>query len=179
VPRRGEESWIGLMREVRLLRQAPMFAQSHKDIVLSDCGSRATCGKQNDFDWCTAASEQVMRAGCHSAQFTLLSGSCAFGVIRPCYKVDDGHGAPWIEEHCFYDTTDGECLPGRQDWVGMQSATPGDRVSMLLDLDKGSMAIYKNGKWLGVMVGSGLGGEYCWAVDLSDDHSSARIGPTR
>ena len=69
VPRRGEESWIGLMREVRLLRQAPMFAQSHKDIVLSDCGSRATCGKQNDFDWCTAASEQVMRAGCHSHSY--------------------------------------------------------------------------------------------------------------
>jgi hypothetical protein len=50
----------------------------------------------------------------------------------------------------------------------------GNRIGMLLDLDQGSMTVYKNDERLGVM-GTGLSGEYSWAVSLSDDGSSARI----
>jgi hypothetical protein len=46
---------------------------------------------------------------------------------------------------------------------------------MLLDLDQGSMTIYKNGDLLGAMVTEGLSGEYCWAVMLSTRNSCVRI----
>ena len=39
-----------------------------------------------------------------------------------------------------------------------------NRREMLLDLDHGSMTIYKNNVLLGVMVESGLTGRYRWAV---------------
>ena len=45
---------------------------------------------------------------------------------------------------------------------------------MLLDLDQGSMTVYKNDKRLGVMA-TGLSGEYCWAVSLLDEDDSAHI----
>jgi hypothetical protein len=50
----------------------------------------------------------------------------------------------------------------------------GDRIGMLLDLDQGTMTVYKNDERLGVMA-TGLSGEYCWAVDLCQQDDSARI----
>ena len=46
----------------------------------------------------------------------------------------------------------------------MAASETGDCVELLLDLDQGSMTVYKNDERLGVMVASGLSGEYCWAV---------------
>ena len=45
---------------------------------------------------------------------------------------------------------------------------------MLLDLDQGSMTVWKNDEKLGVMVAEGLSGPLCWAVELDED-DSARI----
>eukprot|EP01046_Picozoa_sp_COSAG06_P065814 COSAG06_NODE_16335_length_1006_cov_25.051819_1_plen_69_part_00 len=45
---------------------------------------------------------------------------------------------------------------------------------MLLDLDQGTMTVYKNDERLGVMA-TGLSGEYCWAVSLQRQGDSARI----
>ena len=47
---------------------------------------------------------------------------------------------------------------------GVAASETGDCVELLLDLDQGSMTVYKNDERLGVMVASGLSGEYCWAV---------------
>ena len=44
---------------------------------------------------------------------------------------------------------------------------------MLLDLDQGSMTVWKNGQQLGVMVAEGLSGPLCWAVSMA--RLSARI----
>ena len=41
VPRRGRESWLGLMWEVQSLRRAAVFGRSHESITLSEGGSRA------------------------------------------------------------------------------------------------------------------------------------------
>ena len=50
----------------------------------------------------------------------------------------------------------------------MQDATQGDRIGMLLDLDQGSMAVWKNDVKLGVMQTEGLSGPFCWAaVEMS------------
>jgi hypothetical protein len=48
----------------------------------------------------------------------------------------------------------------------------GDHIGMLLDLDQGSMTVYKSVQRLGVMA-TGLSGEYCWAVSLELQTSSS------
>lgn len=39
------------------------------------------------------------------------------------------------------------------------------QVGLLLDLDEGTLTVYKEGKCLGIMM-RGLTGEYCWAVSI-------------
>ena len=52
----------------------------------------------------------------------------------------------------------------------------GDCIGMLLDLDQGSMTVWKNnGEKLGVMVAGGLSGPLSWAVSCSDEGSSVRL----
>jgi hypothetical protein len=99
-------------------------------------------------------------------------------VIRPgwdvgevgwnCYSISVG-------DHRFYYTRTGVCITDPCAWEGMQHAREaGDRIGMLLDLDQGSMTVYKNAKRLGVMA-TGLSGEYSWAATLCLPGDSARI----
>ena len=98
-----------------------------------------------------------------------------FGVIRPGWVVEAGVGAPTEAGHCFFDTSGGGHSPGNNSWEGVQSVTEqGDRIGMLLDLDQGSMTIWKNDNKLGVMQAEGLTGPLCWVAGLAKDHS-ARI----
>ena len=79
--------------------------------------------------------------------------------------------------HCFYCryTYTGTRQPGYSNWEGRQHAIAhGDRIGMLLDLDQGSMTVYKNDERLGVMA-TGLSGEYSWAVSMYFSGHSARI----
>jgi hypothetical protein len=46
---------------------------------------------------------------------------------------------------------------------------------MLLDLDQGTMTVYKNDERLGVMMTGDLSGEYSWAVALRYRDSRARV----
>ena len=178
VPRRGRESWLGLMWEVESLRRAAVFGRrSHETITLSEGGALATMG-EHDGLFRTAASKAVMRAGRHYAQFTAVKGSIMFfGVIRPGWDVEgikDCHAAD-EDGHCFYYTGNGHSYPGNYRWEGMQDVNEdGDRIGMLLDLDQGSMAVYKNDERLGVMA-MGLSGEYSWAVTLLVQDQSAHI----
>ena len=126
-----------------------------------------------------------MRSGRHFAQFTVVEGELMlFGVIRPDWDVDGGAFAHRVDGHCFYSTgggnasytADGSRWPGPNNWEGRQGAREqGDRIGMLLDLDQGSMTVWKNGEQLGVMVAEGLSGPLCWAVSLLYEGSSARI----
>jgi hypothetical protein len=177
VPRRGRESWLGLMWEVQVLRRSAVFGRSHEDITLSEGGSVAT--KNVDEPGCRAvASKAVMRAGRHYVQFTVVRGSfMVFGVIRPGWDVEGGLNAHRVDGHCFYSTGNGWCCPSYHSWEGMQGVREdGDRIGMLLDLDQGTMTVYKNDERLGVMA-TGLSGEYSWAVSLHAQGDSARIEP--
>jgi hypothetical protein len=84
VPRRGRESWLGLMWEVVVLRRrGAVFGRSHESLItLSEGESVATKGV-GDYRTRAAASKAVMRAGHHYAQFTVVGGKMLFGVIRP------------------------------------------------------------------------------------------------
>jgi hypothetical protein len=177
VPRRGRESWLGLMWEVESLRRGgAVFGRSHEDITLSEGGSVVT--KTNgaaNVQLCAAASKVVMRAGRHYAQFTVVSGdSMFFGVIQPGWDVKGENHAPYVDGHCFYRTYGGWRMPGYHNWEGIQNAREeGDRIGMLLDLDQGTMTVYLNDERLGVMA-TGLSGEYSWAASMHQC-SSARI----
>jgi len=59
-------------------------------------------------------------------------------------------------------------------WEGMEGCRTGDCVGLLLNLDEGTLAVYKNNRRLGVMKG-GLSGTYCWYVTIAgnDDESDA------
>ena len=48
---------------------------------------------------------------------------------------------------------------------------------MLLDLDQGSMTVWKNDVKLGVMRAEGLSGPFCWAISImpSPSITSVRI----
>ena len=70
-------------------------------------------------------------------------------------------------------------MDGHNNWEGMQSAIKqGDRVGMLLDLDQGSMSVWKNDVKMGVMEAEGLRGPLCGAVSMGGKGESARIEST-
>ena len=50
-------------------------------------------------------------------------------------------------------------------WEGMETMSFDDELGMLLDLDEGTLSVYKNGRKLGV-IKSGLAGPYCWVVSM-------------
>ena len=172
-----------------LLRLPLAFGRAHASITLSENGAVATKffdGEgpevdEEDNDYRSAASTVVMRSGRHFAQFMVEEGPMSgdnmmFGVIRPGWDVQGGSGAYGVDGHCFYGTHSGRRFPGYHDWEGSQTAKEqGDRIGMLLDLDQGSMAIWKNGVHLGVMVAEGLSGPLCWAVSLVWEGTSACI----
>ena len=88
-----------------------------------------------------------------------------FGVIRPGWDVEGGMDAEDVDGHCFYATYTGSASPATRGWEGQaRREERGDRIGMLLDLDQGSMTVWKNGELLGVMLAEGLSGPLCWAV---------------
>ena len=95
------------------------------------------------------------------------------------------------DDHCFIDflgrryyRTRDNGVQRFQEWEGQGTAgatyllrgthAVGNCIDMLLDLDQGSMTIYKNGLKIGVMVGQGLTGPLRWAASMAYG-SSVRI----
>ena len=179
VPRRDLESLVGLMQGVELLREPLVFGRAHASFTLSEGGAVAT--KSVAGPGRAAASQVVMRSGRHFARFTVVHGRFfSFGVIRAAWDVEGGGEAYTVDGHCFFRTYDGCHFPGFHNWEGMQTAREqGDRIGILLDLDRGSMTVWKNDEKLGAMVAEGLSGPLCWAVSLGDVYgahtSSVRI----
>ena len=151
------------------------FGRAHGDITLSDEGAVATIADGDD-EYRAAASKAAMRSGRHYAHFTVIVAEyVGFGMIRPDWDVEGGESAEGVDGHCFYFTDDGNGEPGGHDWEGSQTAMESDRIGMLLDLDQGSMTVWKNDVKLGVMVAEGLRGPLCWAVSMFDEGYSVRI----
>ena len=59
-----------------------------------------------------------------------------------------------------------KCL-SKSGWEGMEVTHEAEfKIGLTLDLDAGTLDVYKNGRRLGTMK-SRLNGEYCWVVALS------------
>lgn len=116
-----------------------------------------------------------MRAGRHFAQFSQCGGrqkNFFVGLIQPdsrsvAYRWDLQKDCA----SCFYHSSSGKRWPGNDGWEGMQAAEVQEgtglavRIGLLLDLDAGTLTIFKNSQRLGVMA-TDLSGEYYWAVSL-------------
>ena len=123
-----------------------------------------------------------------------LSCHLWLGVIRPGKATSNASGLPIDKnfyqnfsqrlgngEHhddsvhcCMYATHNGVCHSSiwttndrRYDkWEGSECImSSGDILELLLDLDEGTLSVYKNGRKLGVMK-RGLAGEYCWIASM-------------
>ena len=191
----GPRCWLRQMHAV----QAPLqFTRNSDGVRLCPpgCQCRLQCkctpadhlhlseaSKYGGYGYLTAAAPPVMRRGRHCAEFVLGKNATAhhsFGVIRPEFDVEgrtrskpNGANHWSFKDHCFYHT-DGTRMPCYRKWDGMQRASREDRITLLLDLDAGSMTVYKNGEELGVMA-TGLSGRYSWATVLANAGDSVRI----
>ena len=142
--------------------------------------------------WGTAFSNNIMMAGKHYASFEVVSRGLTLGVMRPGEVMQSAKGDPLTAsfyEHftqregseqynnsvncCMYGAFDGHCYS--QDWGGgstdrepcdgMERVSGSCKIGMLLDLDEGTLSVYKNERKLGVMK-RGLAGHYCWVVSI-------------
>ena len=86
------------------------------------------------------------------------------GVHACEYSCHEGKmsSTRWDEDY-EYEELEGE--EDKVEWEGMEGCTVGDIVGMLLDLDKGTLIVYKNNRRLGVMK-DGLSGPYHWCAGV-------------
>ncbi|EJK44546.1 hypothetical protein THAOC_36903, partial [Thalassiosira oceanica] len=131
----------------------------------------------------------VMSSGAHYAEF-LITGGPYIGIVRPMpgldadsypYVFDFFDNSIYSEFHAQRSDDWGDnivhaceycCEYGGMSWTdwindeidieweGRESCQPGDIVGMLLDLDGGTLTVYRNNRRLGVMK-TGLSGPYC------------------
>ena len=140
---------------------------------------------------CSSEEAVMDGGGQHYAQFTVKHQMIAmhFGIVRPSYGVKNGKDPHNTAGCCFYDAIDGrrwwpdgdsdsESVADRSakgGWEGQAGANVGDRIGFLLDLDVGSLTVYKNDERLGLMVREGLRGPLCWAASLYNQNDRVRI----
>ena len=98
VPRRGLESWLGLMHEVELLQLPLAFGRAHGSFTLH-------------------VSDVAVQTQCELRELT------HFSVIRPDWDVGGGRDAEAVDGRCFYWTYNGRRYPddgdgGGHSWEG-------------------------------------------------------------
>ena len=83
---------------------------------------------------------------------------------------------------CVYYCGDGDCLwtdwnneQDYSDWRGSQGLGGSGTIGLLLDLNEGTLSVFKNGRRLGVAK-TGLDGEYCWFIT---DYSGCTISMSK
>ena len=208
LPRRGNESWIGLYQEFLKLFRLPL----QFDKLVGRCveyverSERAKVLANNkkglSMMTCTAICSNIMRAGKHYVSFQVYdSPSRALpgimcGVMRPTTKditsLERCHPAEDLSSFSLKDyemlhsdnvdvcllntyygngiirnrweTPDEECQSF--DWDGMEPTHEKSyKIGLALDLDEGTLDVYKNDRRIGTMK-TGLFGEYCWVASM-------------
>ena len=151
----------------------------------------------------TAFSNNILRAGKHYASFRFVNARGCVGVMRPGRANQDAMGSPRFKEFyqnfsqthvesynissvqcCLLGLSTKKCLSSGwndklnnniESWEGSETMSSGDEVGMLLDLDEGTLTVYKNGRELGVMK-RGLAGPYCWVTTMYSGRATIKRG---
>lgn len=153
------------------------FARTHARMTFSEGG--AVCTKDGGGHNRSAASDDIMTEGRHYCQFTRIKGKVLIGLTRPEYDVTTETDAHKEEGHSFFACTGGYKYPGGGDWTNMFDTEEGDRVGLLLDLEAGSLTLWKvtadelpqrKG-----MMAAGLEGPFCWSAIMYDKGDAVRV----
>ena len=190
----GTPIWLSILHELEQLRLHLKFnklvgrgsALAGRDSAVVNYGEGYECS--------TAMTSYVMKRGVHYASFKLGNNNSAIvGIVRPFRNsdfVNEEEGGfdiynqrhfgnllaqrtdAWVGNvhYCQFDCNFGEVnwtdflgyRNGEEDFEGFDE---GDVVGLLVDLNEGSLSVYKNGSRLGVAK-NGLAGEYCFFAKL-------------
>ncbi|EJK58217.1 hypothetical protein THAOC_21679 [Thalassiosira oceanica] len=150
---------------------------------------------EDHFDSVAVSIRYTMKLGAHYAEFLITGAPCIGivrpmpGLDAGAYQenfhwFDDLLFADFLAQRsddwgdsevhaCEFSCDDGTMnCTGWDDeiqfglnWEGMESCQPGDTIGMLLNLDEGTLTVYRNNRRLGV-IKDGLSGPYCWYVSL-------------
>jgi len=188
----GTIVWLPILYDLERLR-LPLRFSKLVGRGMKYSGSESIVTSSYD-DYSTAFANYVMKRGVHYASFKLIDNgdSAIVGVARPFRDFDfvnEGEGFDMYDRRHF-----GNLLVQRTDaWVGnvhycqihcgevgwtdlqeynnetgWEGFDEGDVVGLLVDLNEGSLSVYKNGRNLGVAK-DGLAGEYCFFLALCED----------
>jgi hypothetical protein len=173
---RGEESWMAVHQRLHLLRTSLVFGRiigntmKYVDGDITRIWGRKTGDKVGHS---VAICQRMMKAGTtHSVEFvvTEVGGNIGFGIMRPIY--DYPHRTMKFDEFGAYCNARRRLnAPGYEGDVHricekMPHLNGGDVIRMVLDFDKGTLTVYRNGVCFCVIVRTGLAGNYCWAVTM-------------
>ena len=155
---------IGVMRPGEVMQNVPGYPMSssfYRNFIAVRCnealGSNGKCaearGSNGNCTWNPLMSEFF-------EHFTQRKGSVQYNNSVNCCLYYSSSGICWSSDW-------GEGATVEEKWDGMEGVSNGSyKVGMLLDLDGGTLSVYKNGRKLGVMK-RGLAGQYCWVVSLA------------
>ena len=201
------ESSLADYHYLQLMRAPLVFDQLTGGAEYANSGDKS-CVTNKTYEWGTAFSNNILRAGKHYVAFEVSSTKredddigALVGVMRPGKANQNTKGYPAKKEFfqnfsrkqvgcqnnndiqcCLYYSHNGDCYSSDWEdsdngglsstwddgglsstWDGKEGFSSGDEIGMLLDLDVGTLSVYKNSRKLGVMK-RGLAGAYCWAV---------------
>lgn len=194
LPKYNDESWLELYRELEVLRSPLIFQlfgsnikhlYFKKDVeIISATNSTAICN-------------QIMRLGEHSVTLR-FSGDIRglnVGIIRPKYSDWDNIQIREPRDHScsevvytimslgsgvrysFYERHGTATTPYCPEFDDNYQRPVGGHpfyIGMTLDLDAGTLIVFKNGQRVGLMK-AGLSGEYCWFVKGEASSSQGRV----
>ena len=196
LPGYDEDNWLCKYNYLQSLRVPLTFDQVAESIDYVEGNESRVVHNNRSYVVATAFSNSIMMAGKHyvSFEFEVSQGpGFIFGVMRPGEAMQSATRSPLspsFYEHftqrkgslqynnsincCMYQSFDGNCFSHDwgegefviEPWDGMESASGSCIIGLLLDLDEGTLSVYKNGRKLGVMK-RGLTGHYCWVVALA------------
>jgi len=126
-------------------------------------------------------------SGAYRGKFDFIVMSTLYPVFLAQKSEDWGDGNVHACDYGSYDggmswtnwDEDVEEPEMHVDWEGMERSRSGDTVGMLLDLDEGTLTVYRNNHRLGVMK-DGLSGPYCWYTQVEGrDTVAIQMGRTK
>ena len=192
----GTSSWLRILNDLERLRLPLKFNKLiGPGIAQSENDSRVKAKLDIRYTYSTAMTDYVMRRGVRYATYDLIyDGGLSIGVARPLHDYfpdnevrynnlfDEGcfgglraqRADGWVGDvgHCCQILC-GICLMQWTDWVANYTETEvsggfdeGDTAGLLVDLNRGTLTLYKNSRRLR-LAKDGLAGQYCFFTALS------------
>ncbi|EJK64039.1 hypothetical protein THAOC_15269, partial [Thalassiosira oceanica] len=183
LPKHGDESDIGLYRALEQLREPLSFDElagtgsAYKNIQHVSETNALVIGRLRPVSLTNGIDLEADWGGNVNPMSVMSRHKpAASGKLRSQRTVN------WKDSNihcCCYSCYHGRCGGTEwdtkvtdDDWHGREGLDGSGTIGLLLDLDEGTLSVFKNDRRLGVMKEGGLSGEYCWFVSA---YSSCEI----